>query len=1831
MADQKVKIIITADAADAIAKVSLAEESFKTLGIKSAGAFNQMRNDAKAAFESIKNTSTSTSNDILRAQHAAAAQMKSINEQQYGHHATLIESMKKNWIAASVAIGAAMVVMNKAWDLAKIGAAYAEQEGILNNLAKKYNTTADEMVKSMARASDGLIANADLMEVALGGIAKGMKPEQMIKLAEAANLLGDTINMGPTEALKTLATSLESGKMKGLKSFAGATIDLGVAFGDLEKKLTDAEKAQAMYFLMMQHYEKLQKQQTKNVDEAADKIDRMEASYNNAKLAAAGFFKTIIAGAYDAVVAIGNVPSYDISGMGGGAETPQVKKKGTSVIPKVDPIKQAQDEIDAIRKTAQARFDAEIKLKKGTSDSERAAKDAQRAIETALKQMTEATRKAAYEIDSVGLSQYQKDLDRIHAEAAEYLKITKNKGAVAKFVAAETELALRKSFIVQTEDNKKMYDEMQKGAEEYRKIVADEQSFSVSKHEQAMLKIIANENNKLLSSEKLMDEGKISWDQYQAYLVLVQKNTSLATTELLEKELSDKYNMQLKYLKDMGQEYSDQYRNISIMQIQNDANKLERDFQNASGGGLTQEQQNQVTAEQELTKNLLTEWEARLREYAAFQKGMGNESAANTALAAAQEMANKKIALEKSVSENAIKSQENIFNKAQYIANEIHKLDQSMFDSKIKLVEGVVGGFDTMLNSAMSCYDKDSDAYHRLAEWKKGVLIAQQAVEIAKNAQIIASNLGLITSNTAVSMSNAGAAVTGASIGVGPTGFATAAAMIALLDGVFATYGIATGGGGSSASATSTPTYTGQTTVLGAADGTGSESIANSWKLLQDIEIDSYNELRGIYSQVKDLNNNITGLVTSIVRTGGISSAGMNLNLDYQKGFARETIWEGFFYNTLGEGIKELPLMKWITNVLGSWGESIFGGGVSSAITGQGIEIGQTVVQSIINGADISAKQYTQVTETHNGGWFGSDWTSGYTVYGALDKNVTTMFTLVFKNIGSTLVELSKQLGTDTNAALNYVFNATKINLQGMTTDEMNKALQEYISNISDTAVEALFGTMLKSYQKLNEGLMETAVRLVTDKAIIEQMLTKTGQSFSGTTSEAIALSEALISLSGDLDTLKESASTYYDKFTTDAQKQTDLQKSLSDAMNYYNLSLADSREGYKATVKGLDLTTQSGQAAFVALLSMSDSADKYYSYIEDLAKQQRSLEIQLMEAQGDAAGALAAKRADELAAMDATLRPLQQMIWLTQDWATKLKDATTATTSAVDAQISLSKSAASTARSNADAYRQIIDSLTAEQTKIRGGGIAGAQNRLDTVFSTAMTGDQAALKALPSAIDDMLAESLRTSKTAEDYARAQGKALIQLEQAKTASTAMVNWEEYQATLLEAQTGLLEEIKAELEKTDPSLEILTQQATMLGTIADILQTQTTQVIAGNTYTIDQTGSIVAGNALTSAQTDQVITGNATQDAIKNITNLNTAYSQEMLNALISGETTQTSSLEGILTANNLTVSLIRQLVTLTTNSQMEKAAAAIHSAAAALVPLTDSLTAALASQASTAAALTAAQTAANAPDNTLAQILSQNATNTYSNAVAAAVPGTFALNTNKLTKDQMLTNLYNAGTGAVITQKDISRLATNENDRWDSYNSYYLDVKGMLQSQSAGMIHYDLGEGWQEGSVASSAPLTASLIAGKAAQEAAEAAAVSAAYSAATTASQQAAEANAKLASAQASLNALVAQYKTTYGTTPSFAYGGISTGSESGYEATLHGTELIISPKSSFPATLTGGDNVILIDEIRKLRAEAKEQNARLARMEKTNKTTADVLQRVTRDGESMLTTEVV
>jgi hypothetical protein len=353
------------------------EKNFKNLGIKSSAEMDLMRAKIQNSYERILNSSKATANDIIRAEEAKNAKLKALNEQQFGKQTTLIESMKKNWIAATVAISAALGVMYKAWDLAKMGADYDEQRGILDNLAKKYKTSAEEIITSMRKASDELIADADLMKVALGGIAKGLNPEQLTNLADAARILGDAVGKDATTALKDLTEALETGRTKGLKNYLGTAIDLEAVFGKLYVQLNEAEKAQALYNITMIEATKLQAQQSKEVDEAGDRLERLEAKYKNLTLTIAIFAKTMVVelldiqkNAVNAVDAMGGMFEATTKAADSATESTQKEKKAVE-----ETIAPYQKQIDALKKLIEGRKNNEDAAGKHTAsmDKERAA------------------------------------------------------------------------------------------------------------------------------------------------------------------------------------------------------------------------------------------------------------------------------------------------------------------------------------------------------------------------------------------------------------------------------------------------------------------------------------------------------------------------------------------------------------------------------------------------------------------------------------------------------------------------------------------------------------------------------------------------------------------------------------------------------------------------------------------------------------------------------------------------------------------------------------------------------------------------------------------------------------------------------------------------------------------------------------------------------------------------------------------------------------------------------------------------------------------------------------------------------------------------------------------------------------------------------------------------------------------------------------------------------------------------------------------------------------------------------------------------------------------
>lgn len=525
------------------------------------------------------------------------------------------------------------------------------------------------------------------------------------------------------------------------------------------------------------------------------------------------------------------------------------------------------------------------------------------------------------------------------------------------------------------------------------------------------------------------------------------------------------------------------------------------------------------------------------------------------------------------------------FDQAKWVA-------QKKLEFQVETVRGTANEAAHAFNTISSTMETVSQLYKEGSKEREKYHKMATAFETAEKAAMLAS---------AVAAAVLAVARAGANAKTWVEALVAIAAVAAALAAVFASAGVSFGGGGTSAS-TKLP----ESTVLGAEDGTGSDSTAKSLELLKDTYEMEYRELKELNDSMTDLNNNITGLVASIVRTGGITPSSYNVPDNMQA--PSEKLWIKFtdFFGQFILNISPLDKLtkavyEWLSGFTGDVMSWLFGGEVDVKVKKAGIEFGARTVQQLLDGISMSGRQFADIKETTSGGLFGEDDVDYYTLYQDLDENINMLFTNVFRDMSEVLVALSKSFGADMEETLAYMFPEVKLNLKGMDAEKIDKAIQEFISKTGDVAIEALFGDIIAGYQQVGEGLLETAIRLAQDKAIVAEILDMTNQSFEGTIPDVIAFSEALIEMAGGLDALIDVTQQYYDNFFSENEKQVRSQQQMKDILAELGLTLPSTKEGFRDLVESLDLTTESGQEAYITLMKLSEAAAAYYAYLEQL------------------------------------------------------------------------------------------------------------------------------------------------------------------------------------------------------------------------------------------------------------------------------------------------------------------------------------------------------------------------------------------------------------------------------------------------------------------------------------------------------------------------------------------------------------------------------------------------------------------------------------------------------
>ena len=235
------------------------------------------------------------------------------------------------------------------------------------------------------------------------------------------------------------------------------------------------------------------------------------------------------------------------------------------------------------------------------------------------------------------------------------------------------------------------------------------------------------------------------------------------------------------------------------------------------------------------------------------------------------------------------------------------------------------------------------------------------------------------------------------------------------------------------------------------------------------------------------------------------------------------------------------------------------------------------------------------------------------------------------------------------------------------------------------------------------------------------------------------------------------------------ANERRSLEIDLMDALGNSTEALIARRalelEGIDATLRGLQTQIWAAQDAKEASEAAAEAAkiaaDEQAQAMETAAKltnDRRELEIQLMEAQGMAIEALAARRTIELETMDASLRSLKEQIWAAQAKSEADELAAKVAAERAETEAKAADDAAQAMQKYMETLADVSQTVVDEINRLRGINTASSSALLKAQFATltaqARTGNLDALGKLPELSRSIEEATLGTATSALEVAR---------------------------------------------------------------------------------------------------------------------------------------------------------------------------------------------------------------------------------------------------------------------------------------------------------------------------------------------------------------------------------------------------------------------------------------------------------------------------------------------
>lgn len=641
-----------------------------------------------------------------------------------------------------------------------------------------------------------------------------------------------------------------------------------------------------------------------------------------------------------------------------------------------------------------------------------------------------------------------------------------------------------------------------------------------------------------------------------------------------------------------------------------------------------------------------------------------------------------------------------------------------------------VGLYGDMSDAAKGFFKEGSDGYKALETAEKAFRAVEFALSVRAMAQNAAETLGIITNSAAQATAEGTAGIAAQSKLPFPFNIAamaaTAGALIAAGVAVFGGFG----GGGNNLPKSNDGTGT----VLGDATAK-SDSIKRAIESLKEVDTVMLGYSRQMAASLSSIEDQIGGFAALVLRTGDVN--------------ASQGVAEGFKTSGVGSILSNIPI---IGGLLGS----LFG--TKTKVVGSGLYGGAQSLGDILAGG-FDASYYSDIQKKKK--FFGITTSTKYrTQFADADAGLENQFTLILREFNDAILAAAGPLGLATDAIqqkLNgFVVNIGKIDLQGLTGEEIEEKLTAVFGAAADQMAQAAFPG-IERFQQVGEGLFETLVRVSSTVESVTSTLTMLGSSAS---LMSIDMKVALANQFESLSDFTDAASSYFETYYTAAEQAAARTAQFTGVFESLGLAMPSTLAGFRALVEAQDLTTAAGQATYATLLQLAPAFADLQSALNgaksaaDILSERQDLAKQLLELQGNTA----AIREMELAQLDESNRALQQQIWALQD----------------------AKEAADAADQLRQAWSSIGDSILDEVNRIRGitdgssgGSFAALMGRFNEVTAAARAGDQDAAGQLVSLSQSLLNAASLSATSRQELDRIKAITAASLEETYAVISAL--------------------------------------------------------------------------------------------------------------------------------------------------------------------------------------------------------------------------------------------------------------------------------------------------------------------------------------------------------------------------------------------------------------------------------------------------------------------------